>query len=56
MNSEMVTAVLYIRSALTMLFSVTKSVYYLFKPDNRYLSNFTLGSDARCRWASVGKY
>ncbi|KAL8676222.1 MAG: hypothetical protein Q9186_007244 [Xanthomendoza sp. 1 TL-2023] len=56
MDSEVVMAILYTRSALTVSFSVAKSAYYLYEPDNRYLSNFTLGSDARGRWASVGEY
>lgn len=55
-DSEMVIAVLYTRSALTVSFSVTKSAYYLYESDNRYLLNFTLGSDARGQWASVGEY
>lgn len=56
MNSEVVMAVLYTRSALTVSFSVVKSAYYLYESDNRYLTNFTLRSDARAQWASVDEY
>ena len=56
MASEVVMAVLYTRTVLTVSFSVVKSAYYLYEPDNRYLTNFTLGYDARSQWASDEEY
>jgi len=56
MGSEVVMAVLYTRTALTISFSITKSAYYLYEPDNRHLSDFTLGYDARTLWAIEGEY
>ena len=56
MASEVVMAVLYTRTVLTVTFSVMKSAYYLYEPDNRHLTNFTLGYDARSQWASEGEY
>ena len=56
MASEVVMAVGYTGTALTVSFSVVKSAYYLYEPDNRYLNKFTLGYDARSRWASDDEY
>ncbi|KAL8793878.1 MAG: hypothetical protein Q9195_003497 [Heterodermia aff. obscurata] len=56
MASEVVMAVLYTRTVLTVSFSVIKSAYYLYEPDNRYLTNFTLGYDARSQWGSEEGY
>ena len=56
MDSEVVMAVLYTSSALTVSFSVVKSAYYLYEPDHRYLTNFTLGFNARSEWATKEQY
>ena len=56
MASEVVMAVLYTRTVLTVSFSVMKSAYYLYEPDNRYHTNFALGYDARSQWASEEEY
>ena len=45
--SEVVMAVLYTRSALTVSLSVMKSAYYLWEPPYRHLLEFSLGYDAR---------
>ena len=50
MPSEVVMAVVYSRTALTVTLSVVKSAYYLYEPINRHLSNFSLGYDAQTRW------
>ena len=47
MPSDVVMAVLYTRTALTVSLSVMKSAYYLYEPLNRLLSDFSLGYDAR---------
>lgn len=56
MESDVVMAVLYTRTALTVSYSITKSAYYLYESDNRHLSNFTLGYDARTQWATEEDY
>ena len=56
MASEVVMAVLYTRTVLTVSFSVMKSAYYLYESDNRYITNFTLGYDARSQWTSEENY
>lgn len=50
MESDGVIAVLYTPNALTVSFSIMKSAYYLYEPDNRHLSNFSLGYDGRILW------
>ena len=47
MLSEVVMAVLYTRSALTVSLSVMKSAYYLWEPPYRHLLDFSLGYDVR---------
>ena len=47
MPSDVVMAVLYTRSVLTVTLSITKSAYYLYEPVHRHLANFSLGYDAR---------
>ena len=47
MPSDVVMAVLYTRTALTVSLSVMKSAYYLYEPLDRHLSDFSLGYDAR---------
>ena len=45
MASEVVMAILYTRTALTVSLSVMKSAYYLYEPLNRHLLDFSLGYD-----------
>lgn len=59
--SEIVMAILYTRTLLSVSLSITKSAYYLFEPRHRYLLDFSLGYDARSPqttnadyWESVG--
>lgn len=47
MPSDVVMAVLYTRTALTVSLSVIKSAYYLYEPLDRHLLDFSLGYDAR---------
>ena len=47
MPSEVVMAVLYTRTALTVSLSIMKSAYYLWEPPYRHLLDFSLGYDAR---------
>lgn len=47
MPSEVVMAVLYTRTVLTVSVSITKSAYYLYEPLNRHLLDFSLGYDTR---------
>ena len=47
MPSDIVMAVLYTRTALTVSLSVMKSAYYLYEPLDRHLLDFSLGYDAR---------
>ena len=47
MPSEVVMAILYTRTVLTVSLSVTKSAYYLYEPSNRHLLDFSLGYGAR---------
>jgi hypothetical protein len=44
---DIVLAILYTRSALTVAFSITASAYYLWEPIGRHLEDFTLGNDAK---------
>lgn len=46
MPSDVVMAVLYTRTVLTVSLSITKSAYYLYEPLNRHLLDFSLGYDA----------
>ena len=62
MDSDVVMAVLFTRSVLTVTLSVMKSAYYLYEPDNRHFSHFDLGYDSTVRqqdeqgyWAAVTK-
>ena len=45
--SDVVMAVLFTRTVLTVSLSITKSAYYLYEPLNRHLLDFSLGYDAR---------
>ena len=58
MPSDVVMAILYTRSALTVSLSITKSAYYLYEPLNRHLVDFSLGYDAQRDgndyWDAVG--
>ena len=47
MPSDVVMAVLYTRTALTVSLSIMKSAYYLYEPPHRHLSDSSLGYDAR---------
>ena len=47
MPSEVVMAVLYTRTVLTVSLSIVKSAFYLYEPAYRHLSDFSLGYDAR---------
>lgn len=47
MPSDVVMAVLYTRTVLTVSLSITKSAYYLYEPLNRHLLDFSLGYGAR---------
>lgn len=47
MSPEVVMAVLYTRTALTVSLSVMQSAYYLYEPERRHLVDFSLGYDAR---------
>ena len=47
MPSDVVMAVLYTRTVLTVSLSIMKSAYYLYEPLNRHLLDFSLGYDAR---------
>ena len=49
MDSEVVMAVAFTRSALTVTLSIMQSVYYLYEPKQRHLSNFTLGFESDLR-------
>ena len=49
MGSDVVMAVLFTRTVLTVTLSVMKSAYYLFEPDYRHYSNFDLGYDSKIR-------
>lgn len=52
MPSEVVMAVLYGDTVLTVTLSVVKSAYYLYEPVNRHVSNFSLGYDAQSQWGN----
>ena len=58
MPSDVVMAVLYTRTVLTVSLSITKSAYYLYEPLNRHLLDFSLGYDAKVAdknyWDAVG--
>lgn len=58
MPSEVVMAVLYTRTVLTVSLSITKSAYYLYEPLNRHLLDFSLGYDGpglqKEYWDAVG--
>ncbi|KAK4693502.1 hypothetical protein P7C71_g3920, partial [Lecanoromycetidae sp. Uapishka_2] len=56
MPSDVVMAVLYTRTVLTVSLSVTKSAYYLYESPQRHISNFSLGYNARSQWASEENY
>ena len=56
MPSDVVMAVLYTRTALTVSLSVMKSAYYLYEPLNRHLLDFSLGYDARSLSADEEDY
>lgn len=56
MPSDVVMAVLYTRTALTVSLSVMKSAYYLYEPLDRHLLDFSLGYDARCLSADEEDY
>ena len=56
MDSEVVMAVLYSRTCLSVSFSIMQSAYYLYEPENRHFSNFTLGYDSQPQWASIDEY
>ncbi len=47
MPDDVVMAVLYTASALTVTLSVIKSAYYLWEPSYRHIEDFDLGSDAK---------
>ena len=47
MPSEVIMAVSYTRTVLTVTLSIVKSACYLYEPVNRRLTNFSLGYDAR---------
>ena len=47
MPSDVVMAILYTRSVLTVSLSIAKSAYYLYEPVNRRLLDFSLGHDAQ---------
>lgn len=47
MPSEVVMAVLYTHTVLTVSLSITKSAYYLYEPLHRHLLDFSLGYDAQ---------
>ena len=47
MPDDVVMAVLYTASALTVTLSVMKSAYYLWEPPYRHIEDFDLGSDAK---------
>ena len=49
MDWDVVMAVLFTRTVLTVTLSITKSAYYLFEPDYRHRSNFDLGYDSKTR-------
>ena len=54
MPSDVVMAVLYTRTALTVSLSIMRSAYYLFEPDYRHLADFELGYDVRLAGGSSG--
>ena len=56
MPSEVVMAVLYTRTVLTVSLSVMKSAYYLYEPLDRHLLDFSLGYDARTLSADEQDY
>ncbi len=47
MPSDVVMAVLYTRTVLTVSLSITESAYYLYEPLRRHLLDFSLGYDAQ---------
>ena len=49
MTSDVVMAVLFTRTVLTVTLSSTSSAYYLFEPDYRHSSSFDLGYDSTSR-------
>ena len=49
MNSDVVMAVFFSRTVLTVTLSVMKSAYYLYESDDRHYSNFDLGYDSKPR-------
>lgn len=56
MPNDVVMAVLYTRSVLTVSLSIVKSAYYLWESDTRHLEDFSLGYNARSRGASDEEY
>ena len=56
MDSEVVMAVAFTQSVLTVTLSVMKSAYYLWEPDYRHLSNFTLGFESGLRQKDEKRY
>lgn len=58
MPAEVVMAVLYTRTVLTVSLSITKSAYYLYEPGNRLVLDFSLGYGARSLqkdyWDAIG--
>ncbi len=56
MPSDVVMAVLYTRTALTVSLSVMKSAYYLYEPLDRHLLDFSLGYNARSLSADEEDY
>ncbi|KAI4129588.1 MAG: hypothetical protein LQ338_002162 [Usnochroma carphineum] len=56
MDSEVVMAVLFTRTVLTVSLSVMKSAYYLYEPDTRHFSDFDLGYDSQTRQQSEQDY
>ena len=56
MDPEVVMAVAFTQSALTVSLSITKSAYYLYEPDHRHLSNFALGFESELRQRDEKSY
>lgn len=56
MPSDVVMAVLYTRTVLTVSLSVMGSAYYLYEPPYRHLLDFSLGYDARSLHAADNEY